>query len=139
MAAPTPDTPHLLVAEADAELQHVFQHVLAEAGYACTVVSSLEEALRLLGQQPFDLVLTDAFIHSSQWSLAVLRPLLAVAHPRPVVLCTAWPLTEAEVQREGFAALVRQPFDLEHLVTTVAACLQHPPYPGQPPLVETAP
>jgi hypothetical protein len=54
-----------------------------------------------------------------------------LSHSLPVILCTAWLLAETDVRKEGFAALVRQPFDLDHLVTTVAACLNQPWSPAQ--------
>lgn len=139
MAAPAPEALHLLVAEADPALRRLSQHALMELGYACTPATSLEQALRLLQQQPFALVVTGTFSRTSQGVLEALRPLLALSYPRPVILCTGWPLAEAEVRRAGFAALVRRPCDLEQLAATVAACLQYSPYPGQPPLVDTAP
>lgn len=126
MAAPAPVSPQLLVAEADPVLRLILQQALAEMGYTSTLASSLDQALRLLNQQPFDLMVTDTFFRSSQEALAPLRPLLALSHPLPVILCTAWPLTESVVRHEGFAALLLQPFELDHLVTTVAECLNQP-------------
>ena len=131
MSAAAPISPRLLVVEADPTLRLLLQAALAEMGYASTLASSLEQALRLLHQQPFVLVMTDTFSHTSQKALTSLRPLLALSHPLPVILCTAWPLAETEVKHAGFAALVRQPFDLDHLVTTVAACLNQPWSPDQ--------
>lgn len=139
MAAPAPETPHLLVAEADPALRRLSQHALMEMGYACTLATSLEQALRLLQQQPFALVVTGTFSHTGQGMLEALRPLLALSYPRPVILCTGWPLSASEVWQAGFAALVRRPFLLEQLAATVAACLQYSPYPGQTPLVDTVP
>lgn len=133
-AEPAPASPHLLVVEADLALQLIFQEALAEMGYVSTLASSVEHALRLVNQQPFDLILTDLFFRPGQtppemW--AALYPLLALAHPVPVVLCTAWAVEEIDVREEGFAGLVRQPFDLDHLVTTVAECLNQPWTPAQ--------
>ena len=131
MSESAPASPQLLVMEADPALQLLLQHTLTEMGYSCTLASSLEEALRLLHKHPFALVVTDIFLRSSQEAVASLRPLLALSHPLPVILCTAWPLHEDDVKQEGFAALVRQPFHLDHLVTTVAACLHLPWSPAQ--------
>jgi CheY-like chemotaxis protein len=131
MADPALALPHLLVVEADLSLQVVFQQTLAEMGYISTLASSLDQALRLLDQHPFDLIVTDAFSYTGQEALAPLRPLLALSHPLPVILCTAWPLTEAVVKQEGFAGLVLQPFELDRLITTVAECLNQPWSPAQ--------
>lgn len=134
MSEPAPASPQLLVVEADPALQLIFQEALAEMGYASTLASSLDHALRLANQQSFDLILTNLFFGTSQkppemW--AALYPLLALAHPVPVVLCTAWAVEEIDARQEGFAALVRQPFDLDDLVTTVAECLNQPWTPAQ--------
>jgi CheY-like chemotaxis protein len=131
MSEPAPASLPILVAEADPTLQILFQHTLTEMGYPCTLASSLEEALCFLHKHPVALVVTDIFLRSSQEVLTSLRPLLALSHPLPVILCTAWPLHEDVVRREGFAALVPQPFHLDHLVTTVAACLNQPWSPAQ--------
>lgn len=139
MTALAPEAPHLLVADADPALRRLSQQALVELGYPCTLASSLEQAQRLLQQQPFALVVTGTFSRTSQGVLEALRPLLALSYPRPVILCTGWPLAEAEVWQAGFAALVRRPFLLEQLAATVAACLQYSPYPGQTPLVDTVP
>ena len=76
-------------------------------------------------------MVTDIFFRNEQKALASLRPLLALSHPLPIILCAAWPFSESVVEQEGFAALVTQPFDLDHLVTTVAACLNQPWSPAQ--------
>ncbi len=131
MSAPAPTSPHLLVVEADPALQLILQEALAEMGYVSTSASSLDQALRLLNQQHVDLIVTDSFSSTSQEALAPLRPLLALSHPLPVILCTAWPLTETVVKQEGFAGLVLQPFELDHLVTMVAECLNQPWSPAQ--------
>ena len=131
MSARAPTSPHLLVVEADRALKLILQEALAEMGYVSTSASSLDQALRLLNQQHVDLIVTDSFSSTSQEALAPLHPLLALSHPLPVILCTAWPLTETVVKQEGFAGLVLQPFELDHLVTMVAECLNQPWSPAQ--------
>ena len=58
MPEPAPVSPHILVVEVDPALQLLIQTTLAGMGYASTLASSLEEALRLLHKHPFDLVVT---------------------------------------------------------------------------------
>ena len=53
------------------------------------------------------------------------------AHPIPVGVISGWKLQEEEVRQRGFACLVRKPFDLEALLTSIAACLQIPLTPEQ--------
>jgi CheY-like chemotaxis protein len=131
MSEPVTVSPRILLVGADPAMQLLLQQALAEMGYASTRASSLGQALRLLHQQAFDLVVTDTFSRTGQEVLSPLRPLLALSHPLPVILCTAWPLAETDVRNEGFAGLVPQPFELDQLVTMVAACLNQPWSPAQ--------
>jgi CheY-like chemotaxis protein len=120
-----PSTPRLLVVEADQDLREILHRVFVEQGYGPTMAASLEEALRLVHQHPFDLILTELFILPDQETLALVLPLRELAHPTPdVVIATR--LSTQEVQQQGFAALLREPFDLNELITTVAECLKHP-------------
>ena len=99
MPEPAPVSPHILVVEVDPGLQLLIQTTLAGMGYASTLASSLEEALRLLHKHPFDLVVTDIFFRNEQKALASLRPLLALSHPLPIILCAAWPFSESVVEQ----------------------------------------
>ena len=116
----------LLIVDCDRPTRTLIQVVLGEMGYDCTVATDPEQALRVLHRQPVDLLVTDSFSHSAHDVLAGSRPLLQFAHPLPVILCTAWPLTAADPQEAEFAAVLRKPFDLDDLVTTVAECLGRP-------------
>jgi CheY-like chemotaxis protein len=124
MSIPSP--PRLLLVEGDLALRNVLQDALAEMGYSCTVASSPEQALRMLHRQPVDLIVTETFSRTRQDVLAPSCSLLNLSHPTPVIVCTAWPVTETEVREHGFAALVPKPFLLDQLVTTVAECLNQP-------------
>lgn len=126
MSDNAPVSPRLLVTEPDPALAFTMHQTLAEMGYASTLASSLEQGLRWVHEQPFDLIVTDTFSGTWQESLASLRPLLALSHPIPVILCTAWQIEETVVRQAGFAGQVEQPFDLEDFITTVAECLNHP-------------
>jgi CheY-like chemotaxis protein len=120
------------VVEAVPSLRLVFHDALAEMGYVTALASSLEHALRLLHQHPFDLIVADtSYTAHLQDALAPLRPLLTLSHPVPVVLCTPLPLSEPEVRQAGFAGWVQHPFTLDQLVTSVAECLHQPWSPAQ--------
>lgn len=140
MSEPAPVSPRLLVVEAVPSLGLIFHDALAEMGYASTLAASLRQALRLLNQHPFDLIVADTspdtVFHTRQDALAPLGPLLALSHPLPVVLCTLLPLSESDVRQDGVAGWVRHPFTLDELVTTVAECLHQPWSPAQLPQAE---
>lgn len=126
MPASAPPSPHLLLADENPAIQGILTQALEEMGYSCTGASSLQQALLLVHHQPFDLILTDTFSPTASDALKTIQPLLALAYPIPVIVCSAWPLTNAGVQQEGFAGLVQKPFDLEELITIVAESLNHP-------------
>jgi CheY-like chemotaxis protein len=126
MTASTLSPPHLLVVEDDPDLQRVLQNALEAMGYPTTGASSLDQALRLIQQQPVELIVTDTFSRTPQDALASLRPLRQLSHPIPIVVCTGWPVSDSVVKERGFAALVHKPSTLDHLVVTVAECLNQP-------------
>lgn len=123
----TPPTlpPQLLIIEENLDLQRALQQVLAEQGYAATAASSLEEALWLVHQQPFDLILTDLFPPTNEETLASLLPLRQLAHGIPIVVMASL-LTPREVEQQGFSTRLSLPFGLDDLITTVAEGLNHP-------------
>jgi DNA-binding response OmpR family regulator len=116
----------VLVVEAEPDLGPLFQQALADLGYVSTLASSLDQALHLVQERSFDLIITDAYPSTSRDVLKSLRPLLGLANPVPVILCTAWRVEEAVARQAGCAALIQQPFDLNELVTTVTGCLMPP-------------
>src|SRR5690348_8000863 len=118
MTPPFP-TPQLLIVEDDRALRAILQQVLFEQGYAATAAASLEEALRLVHRQPFDLILTELFTPSDQETVATLLPLRGLAHAIPIVVVTTG-LTASEVRQQGFSGLLSKPFGWDDLITTVA-------------------
>jgi CheY-like chemotaxis protein len=118
--------PRLLIVEGDRLIRDLFQDVLSQVGYVCTVVSDPEQALHLLHTQPVDLIVTNSFSHTRQDVLASSRPLLQFSHPLPVIMCSTWGFSPAELREAGFAGAVAKPFLCDELATTVAECLKRP-------------
>lgn len=117
--------------EDDAEIREGLSVLLREEGYAITAVSSPDEALRLIDQQVFVLILTDLFKHILHNALDSVVELRERAYPTPVGVMTAWSLTPEEVERRGFAFLASKPYDLDALLTTIAATIGTPLNPDQ--------
>ena len=97
------DVVHICVLVAD---------LLAYAGYVVTAVSAPEDAVTLLGTEPFDLVITDGF----GWAPAEPRDagvdVLGAAGATPVALFTAWRWAPEAVRTAGYVALLPKPFDI---------------------------
>ncbi len=108
----------LLIVDGDRPMRILIREVLGEMGYVCTVAADPQQAVRVLHRQPVDLLVTNSFSHSAHDVLAGSRPLLHLAHPLPVILCTPWPLTAADLQEAEVTAVVWKPFALDDLVTT---------------------
>lgn len=119
-------SPRLLIVDGDRLIRTLIRDVLSEMGYVCTVAADPAQAMRVLHRQPVDLLVTDSFSHSAFDVLTGSCPLLQFAHPLPVILCTAWPLMAPDLPEAEFTAVLRKPFALDDLVTTVAACLERP-------------
>jgi DNA-binding response OmpR family regulator/ketosteroid isomerase-like protein len=130
MMTPFSFPPRLLVVEHDVGIQDLLHASLTAEGYAVSLAASPAEALPLLAEQPFQLVLTDLFSANCTDRLGAVEPLRASAYPTPVGVITGWNVAEEEVTRRGFAFLAGKPFDLEELFALIAACLNSSLNPG---------
>ena len=96
-------------------------------GFDVTGATDASEALRLLGAEHFDLVLTD--IQMPGMSGVDLFRAIRRQHPdMPVLLMTAFAaetLVEQAVQ-EGVFAVLPKPFDIEHVVFALTRALSSP-------------
>lgn len=109
----------VLVVEDDLEIQSVLEDALEPEGCAITLAASLPDALTLLSEQLFQLVLTDLFHEPQQSPLESIQPLLVKAEPIPVGVLTGWPIPADAVRQAGAAFLLRKPFELDALVHAV--------------------
>lgn len=126
--------PALLVVDDEERILSVLQRVLRKEGYEIVTAETPEAALRLLGERPFDAVLSDHKMPgmSGMQLLARAREL----QPEVVLLLiTGW--TE-EIPRKllaevGVRALITKPWDDARLKATLRRCLfPPPPMPPQP-------
>lgn len=116
--------PRLLLAEDDAETLDFLRYALSAEGYRVTPAASVAEALALIQQRVFDVILTDLFRRPPDPPLQAVLPLLNAAAPIPVAVMTAWDITEQVARQAGFACLMKKPFDLDEVMAALASCLQ---------------
>jgi DNA-binding response OmpR family regulator len=126
-----PDSPRILVAEHDQSVAELLFAFLRGEGYNVSIAPSMESALAQMDEQTFHVALTDLFAENARRPLSQARRLLLHAPPTPVGLMTGWQVPPQEVRRQGFAFLIAKPFDLDLLLTEVAACLRQPLTPEQ--------
>ena len=120
--------PALLVVDDEERILSALRRVLRKEGYEIVTVETPEAALRLLGERPFDAVLSDHKMPgmSGMQLLARAREL----QPKVVLLLiTGW--TE-EIPRDlltqvGVRALITKPWDDARLKATLRRCLLPPP------------
>lgn len=123
----------MLVVDDSDLILHTVRDALARIGFHTTLAISGEQALELVAQQPFDLILLDNQMPGLR-GLEVCERLKA--DPRywsiPIVFITAnaGHAFFAEAQRLGAVDVLGKPFGIEPLLRAVLTALKRPPAPG---------
>jgi len=123
----TPDTdasPHILVADDDADLLRLLGLRLESAGYRVSRAASAEEALSFLAAERFGLLITDLRMDGMD-GLALLRQVKRDSPTLPVIVLTAHgTIPDAvEATRRGAFGFVTKPFEPKELLEQVARAL----------------
>ena len=120
----TVEPARVLVIDDEQDIADVLRDTLSAEGHAVEVALSGAEGLAKLGEGEFDVVFTDLGMPDmSGWEVAA--KVRARRPETPVVLVTGWgaSLDEDEVRRNGIAAVVHKPFEIDHLVATAGRVL----------------
>ena len=126
-------SPRVLVVDDSPEVLQMIGNALARLGFLTTPAPSGELALKLVAQQPFDLILLDNQMPGLR-GLEVCERLKA--DPRywsiPVIFITAnaGHAFQAEAQRLGAVDVLGKPFGMEPLLRAVLTALKRPPAAG---------
>ncbi len=75
---------HALLIDDDADVRMILQTILEDAGYSCTAAGNVEEALKELAAQPFDLAFADIFMPGRPVSDLLLE--IRKTYPQTVVI-----------------------------------------------------
>ncbi len=116
----------ILLVEDDESLRRVMEFQLAEKGYVVRTAGDGELALRLFGEAPPDLVVTDMTL-PRLGGLELLRAVKREAPRVPVIVITAFGTIETAVQamRDGAFHYVTKPISNEELALVVAQALDY--------------
>lgn len=109
-----------LVVDDDSDIRKSIARILRLAGADVSVTSSAEDALQLLEENRWDVVLADIGMpRLSGYDL--IRQARQRGHRVPMIAVTAFDTPEhrGQIFRHGFAYHLTKPFDPEHLVAVV--------------------
>ncbi|HEX8284236.1 MAG TPA: HD domain-containing phosphohydrolase [Pyrinomonadaceae bacterium] len=115
----------LLIADDDAAVRSVLEEFLC-LEHDCASVGSAEEALRLLGEGDFELVLSDISMEGMS-GLEMIPRVSAVSPDTLVILVSGSHDIDSaiEAMRAGAFDYIVKPFDLEHVRLSVRRALEH--------------
>ena len=117
-------TPHVLVVDDDKQIEVAVRRVFDRAGYRTSGAENAEEALNLMDQAKFDLVVADIVMDGMD-GVGLLGEIKKRDKALPVVLVTAHSNEEYEERacREGAYAYLRKPVSRNKLLSVAGEAL----------------
>ncbi|VAX31898.1 Response regulator [hydrothermal vent metagenome] len=116
----------ILVVDDDDAVRDVLVSLLRDVGYKICDTGSPEEALRLVSERSFDLVLSDILMPEMD-GLTLLRKIHLKVPDLPVILLTAYPDLELSIEalKHGAHDFIIKPFNLEYVLHAVKKALNY--------------
>jgi CheY-like chemotaxis protein len=115
--------PPILVVDDDAPTQRLLQALLRRYGRATDVAANGAEAIALLRERDYALIVLDLMMPTVGGE-GVVEFLLQNGREIPVVVCTAAGPTKTEPLDESVVkAVVRKPFDIDHFYATIGGLI----------------
>ena len=136
MATPITQQQILLV-EDDSDIREALSLALASEGYEVASACNVAEALALIQEHTYRLIISDLFGSQPETVLDTISAVCDQAYPTPIGVVTGWPVDPMEAERRTFAFLLRMPFDLDELIACVAAAINVPLGPEEQGWAET--
>ena len=119
-------TDRILLVDDEESLRLTFEMLLKRAGYeSVTGVSSFDEAINVVKQENFDLIISDIVLQGAS-GIDLLRQIKEMGKTCPVVMITGYPNIEtaAEAVRLGAFDYVPKPVKKDELLKIVALALE---------------
>lgn len=125
MTNPKPIETRILIVDDEPVIRQMLCEILSEK-YSCTDASCAEEALLLLEQQSFNLILSDIEM-SGMSGIEMIPPIHQRLPDAVVILISGKQNIESaiEAMRVGAFDYIQKPFDLEHIEVVVERAMQH--------------
>jgi len=120
-----PDQPRLMIVDDDPVTCEMLCEVFAAEGFVSLFVQSGEAAVKLLANEPLDVLVSDIRMKTPFDGLALLDHVRQEYPSLPVVLMTAFGSVDTAVRavKQGAFDYVSKPFDIDALVATVRRAL----------------
>lgn len=113
---------NVLIIEDDADTAGVFVAALSRAGYGTRKVSNRQEALRVLGNNLYQVIIMDVMMPGV--TLEMFMNYRASLFPMArVIFISAYPQLEERAEKFGIQHVLKKPFDSETLQQAVAEAL----------------
>src|ERR1700729_4284666 len=116
--------PPVLVIDDEKNMRLSLRTVLSDEGYSVRAAESAEEALTLLGQEDFFMVITDARLGTGMSGYELLGKVHTRWPQLPILMITAYatPKLAVEAIKAGAFDYLAKPFAPEELLHAVARC-----------------
>jgi len=116
---------HILIIDDEASLRRTMARILQREGYEVTTAANGEEGLKLVSEQPFDLVYSDIRMPDMS-GLELLRTVHAKFPDLPVILFTAQPDLNSAVEavRSGATDYLLKPLKPQAVIDRTKAVLE---------------
>lgn len=118
---------HILIVDDEESIRITFEMFLKREGYGkITTAATLEEALALINEMPFDLIISDIVLEGASGT-ELLRYIRQTGVQCPVVMITGFPNLDsaAEAVRLGAFDYISKPVNKETLLRFVRQALKH--------------
>jgi len=115
----------ILVVDDSLDTQEILKRTLSRKGYVVFTVSGVEQAVRLLREKSFDLVITDLKLKGTG-GIELVRHIVSNYKDVEVIMITGYPSIESAVQavKEGAGDYLVKPFTDDELFSSVENVLE---------------
>ncbi|RMF93749.1 MAG: sigma-54-dependent Fis family transcriptional regulator, partial [Nitrospinota bacterium] len=119
------ETPRILIIDDEERMLAMLEKVLTRRGYAVRTCSAGKEALRLLEEHPFDVVVTDLRMPDVN-GMEILRTVKNLSPDTMVVMMTAFGSVDSAVEamKAGAYDYLSKPFKIEELLLILERALE---------------
>jgi DNA-binding response OmpR family regulator len=114
----------ILIVDDEESVASMLKVVFETEGYEVTTAGSAAQAVQLLGDHAFDVVLTDMKMESDASGFEVVRAVRERSRNTVVVILTAFPLLAQDWRDAGADAALSKPSHMARLLATVTELLE---------------